>query len=93
MLAFVGRQHGRMNEVLALGTNVLSLAFRAEVCVRSRGRFDDATDATVAAVYTRWGGSRIGRLRDFVRFVESLVSYASLALDAGERPDAVGAAA
>lgn len=93
VLAFVERQHGRMNEVLALGTNALALAFRAEVCARARACFADASDAVVAEVQERWRGSRIGRLRDFVRFVESLVSYAALALDAGERPDALEAVA
>lgn len=87
VLAFVERQHAQMNEVLALGTNALSLAFEAEVVVRARAPLAAATDADVAAVLERWSASRIGRLRDFVRFVDSLVSYAALALDAGERPD------
>lgn len=88
VLAFVGRQHGRMNEVLALGTNALTIAFEAEVVARSRQRFADAPDDVVEAVFTRWRTSRIGRLRDYVRFVDSLVSYAALALDSGELPDA-----
>lgn len=87
VLAFVARQHRQMNEVLALGTNALSVLFEAEVVARARCRFADADEATVAAVLHRWSTSRIGRLRDFVRFVDSLVSYAALALDAGERPD------
>ena len=87
VLAFVARQHRQMNEVLALGTNALSLLFQAEVVGRARSRFAAADEAIVAEVMHRWSTSRIGRLRDFVRFVDSLVSYAALALDAGERPD------
>ena len=87
VLAFVSRQHTQMNEVLALGTNALSLLFEAEVAARSRGSFAAADDAVIAHVLERWSTSRIGRLRDFGRFVDSLVSYAALALDAGERPD------
>ena len=87
VLDFVARQHAQMNEVLALGTNALSLLFEAEVVARSRGRLAAADDAVVERVLERWSASRIGRLRDFVRFVDSLVSYAALALDSGERPD------
>ncbi|HWL42945.1 MAG TPA: hypothetical protein VNQ73_08370 [Ilumatobacter sp.] len=93
VLGFVERQHRQMNEVLALGTNALSVLFQAEVIARSRGSFAAADEATVEHVLARWGTSRIGRLRDFVRFVDSLVSYAALALDAGERPDDREAAA
>lgn len=89
VLAFVARQHRQMNEVLALGTNALSLAFEAEVVARSKARFADADSAVVAEVLERWSTSRVGRLRDFVRFVDSLVAYAALALDSGERPDDV----
>lgn len=89
VLAFVSRQHRQMNEVLALGTNALSVAFEAEVVARSRRRFADTDPSVVAAVLERWNTSRIGRLRDFVRFVDSLVAYAALALDSGERPDDV----
>lgn len=87
VLEFVTRQHRQMNEVLALGTNGLSVLFQAEVVARSRGRFAAADESVVETVLERWSTSRIGRLRDFVRFVDSLVSYAALALDAGERPD------
>lgn len=87
VLGFVERQHRQMNEVLALGTNALSMLFEAEVLARSHASFGRADEAVVADVLHRWSTSRIGRLRDFVRFVDSLVSYAALALDAGERPD------
>jgi hypothetical protein len=89
VLGFVARQHGRMNEVLAAGTNALTMLFQAEVVVRGRQRFADASPEVIEATLQRWANSRIGRLRDFVRFVESLVSYAALALDAGERSDDV----
>ena len=87
VVGFVARQHGRMNEVLAAGTNALTMLFQAEVVARSRQRFADTSPEVIEAVLRRWANSRIGRLRDFVRFVDSLVSYAALALDAGERPD------
>lgn len=89
VLAFVARQHGRMNEVLAAGTNALTMLFQAEVVARSRQRFADAEPEVIESVLLRWSNSRIGRLRDFVRFIDSLVSYAALALDAGEYPDAI----
>lgn len=89
VLAFVERQHRGMNEILALGTNALSVLFQAEVVLHGRCRFGHADVAQIERVLDRWAVSRIGRLRDFVRFVESLVSYAALAFDAGERPDAV----
>lgn len=91
VLAFVERQHGRMNEVLALGTNALTLLFEAEVVTRTRGSFESADPDVIESVLERWSNSRIGRLRDFVRFIDSLASYAALALDAGERPDDVEA--
>lgn len=89
VLAFVERQHARMNEVLGLGTNALTVLFEAEVVARSRSTFAAADPTVVAAALERWSNSRIGRLRDFVRFVDSLASYAALALDSGERPDDV----
>jgi 1,6-anhydro-N-acetylmuramate kinase len=87
VLDFVARQHMRMNDVLAAGTNGLTILFEAEVVARSRQRFAEASPEVITSVLQRWAGSRVGRLRDFVRFVDSLVSYAALALDAGERPD------